>query len=109
MNQPIAGINPDGGGASAACWCLCGLSTAGAGRGSHVTLVLIIEDEESISGALSSMLRKEGFAGAASRPARMRWRRSTATGLTWCCSTSCSRGQLAPKCAGACANDRMCR
>ena len=23
----------------------------------------------------------------------MRWRRSTATGLTWCCSTSCSPGQ----------------
>jgi two-component system, OmpR family, response regulator RegX3 len=27
----------------------------------------------------------------------MHWSCSTATGLTWCCSTSCSRGQLAPK------------
>jgi PleD family two-component response regulator len=31
---------------------------------------------------------------------------STATGLTWCCSTSCSRGQLAPRCAGFCASGR---
>jgi CheY-like chemotaxis protein len=38
-----------------------GFSSAGAGQGSHVTFVLIVEDEESISDALAYMLRKEGF------------------------------------------------
>ena len=56
-----AGINPVWGGASAACWWLPGFSSAGAGQGSHVTFVLIVEDEESISDALAYMLRKEGF------------------------------------------------
>jgi two-component system, OmpR family, response regulator RegX3 len=32
-----------------------------ASQGSHVTFVLVVEDEESISDALSYMLRKEGF------------------------------------------------
>ena len=54
-----------------------------------MTLVLIVEDEESISDALSYLLRKEGFQVAICPrgPARMRWRPSTATGPTWCCST----------------------
>jgi two-component system response regulator RegX3 len=58
-----------------------------------VTFVLVVEDEDSFSDALSYMLRKEGFEVAVSR-------------LAPCCSTSCSRDQLAPKCAGACANGR---
>ena len=37
------------------------MSTAGDGQGSHVTFVLVVEDEESISDALSYLLRKEGF------------------------------------------------
>jgi two-component system response regulator RegX3 len=37
------------------------MSTVGAGQGSHVTFVLIVEDEESISDALAYMLRQEGF------------------------------------------------
>ena len=40
---------------------LPGFSSAGAGQGSHVTFVLVVEDEESISDALAYMLRKEGF------------------------------------------------
>src|SRR5205807_4036590 len=49
------------GGASTACWCLSAFNTVGTGQGSHVTLVLVVEDEESISDALSYMLRKAGF------------------------------------------------
>jgi two-component system response regulator RegX3 len=37
------------------------MSTVGDGQGSHVTFVLVVEDEESISDALSYLLRKEGF------------------------------------------------
>jgi hypothetical protein len=63
-----------------------------------------------MSDALAYMLRKEGFEVAVCLPdwpgAR---RRSTATRVTWCCSASCSRGQLAPKYAGSCPSGRMCR
>ena len=52
-----------------------------------MTRVLVVEDEESFSDALSYMLRKEGFevSVAATGPARSR--SSTATAPTWCCST----------------------
>src|SRR5205807_10531133 len=49
------------GGASTACWCLSAFNTVGTGQGSHVTLVLVVQDEESISDALSYMLRKAGL------------------------------------------------
>ena len=51
-----------------------------------MTRVLVVEDEESFSDALSYMLRKEGFEVdvASSGPAALeefdRW-------ATWCCST----------------------
>ena len=57
----IAAGNPLEKVASAACCILPGMSTAGDGQGSHVTFVLVVEDEESISDALAYMLRKEGF------------------------------------------------
>jgi two-component system response regulator RegX3 len=40
---------------------LAWFSTAGDGQSNHVTFVLVVEDEESISDALFYMLRKEGF------------------------------------------------
>ena len=59
-----------------------------AAGGHSVTRVLVVEDEESFSDALSYMLRKEGFevAVADDRP-RRRSTSSTATAPTWCCST----------------------
>jgi len=75
-----------------------------------MTLALVVEDEESFSDPLSYLLRKEGASRSQSaRQPPMRWTPSTATGLTGSCPTSCSLGRLAPKCAGACANGRMCR
>src|SRR5713226_4690727 len=61
MNQPRSPRLTPFGGASAACWCLSGFNTVGTGQGSHAPLVLVVGDEESISDALSYMLRKEGF------------------------------------------------
>ena len=56
-------------------------------RGSPVTRVLVVEDEESYSDALSYMLRKEGFEVPSRRPARTRWPSSSAPVPTSCCST----------------------
>ena len=53
-----------------------------------MTRVLVVEDEESFSDALSYMLRKEGFEVADRRDrARRAGASSTATAPTWCCST----------------------
>ena len=55
--------------------------------GHPVTRVLVVEDEESFSDALSYMLRKEGFEVAVAAPAPTPWSPSTAPAPTWCCST----------------------
>ena len=52
-----------------------------------MTRVLVVEDEESFSDALSFMLRKEGFEVAVAGDGRRRWRCSTARAPTSCCST----------------------
>ncbi len=57
----IAEINPFGVVSALPAGTCLGFSTAGPGEGNHVTFVLVVEDEESISDALSYMLRKEGF------------------------------------------------
>ena len=57
-------------------------------EGDPVTRVLVVEDEESYSDALAYMLRKEGFEVAvAEHRRRRRWRSSSATAPTSCCST----------------------
>ena len=65
-----------------------------------MTRILVVEDEESFSDALSFMLRKEGFevAVADDRPRRARRVRPRAA-PTWCCSTSCCPGCPASRCA----------
>ena len=104
----IAGLTPLGG-ASAACWCLPGFSSAGAGQGSHVTFVLIVEDEESISDALAYMLRKEGFEVAVCPTGPDALEAFDRNGADLVLLDLMLPGQLAPKYAGACANGRMCR
>ena len=52
-----------------------------------MTRVLVVEDEDSFSDALSYMLRKEGFEVAVCRPAPTRSTPSTGPAPTWCCST----------------------
>ncbi len=52
-----------------------------------MTRVLVVEDEESYSDALSYLLRKEGYDVSLAPPAPTRWRSSTATAPTSCCST----------------------
>ena len=52
-----------------------------------MTRVLVVEDEESFSDAISYMLRKEGFEVAVCATARTRSTPSTAPAPTWCCST----------------------
>ncbi len=51
-----------------------------------MTRVLVVEDEDSFSDALSFLLRKEGFEVAVATRARPRWRSSTGPGPTSCCS-----------------------
>ena len=65
-----------------------------------MTRVLVVEDEESFSDALSYMLRREGFevAVAADRAGRAR-PSSTGPAPTWCCSTSCCPACPAPRSA----------
>jgi two-component system response regulator RegX3 len=74
-----------------------------------VTFVLVAEDEESISDALSYMLRKEGFEVAVCPTSPDALAAFDTTGLTWCCPASCAPGRPAPKCARACASGRVCR
>jgi two-component system, OmpR family, response regulator RegX3 len=57
----IAGINPVWGVPALRAGACLVFSTVGAGQGSHVTFVLVVEDEESISDALAYLMRKEGF------------------------------------------------
>ena len=71
--------------------------------GSQVTRVLVVEDEESFSDALSYMLRKEGFEVAVCPTGPARWIPSTAPAPIWCCSTSCCPGCPAARSAGRCA------
>jgi len=73
-----------------------------------VTFVLVVEDEDSFSDALSYMLRKEGFEVAVCPTGPDALAALTARGVTRCCSTSCSRGHGASwrRSAGACANGR---
>ena len=52
-----------------------------------MTRVLVVEDEESFSDALSYMLRKEGFEAVVAAPAPMPSPSSTAAVPTSCCST----------------------
>jgi two-component system response regulator RegX3 len=52
-----------------------------------MTLVLVVEDEESISDALPYLLHKESFQVAICPTGPDALGRSTATGPTWCCST----------------------
>ena len=52
-----------------------------------MTRVLVVEDEESFSDALSYMLRKEGFEVAVAPTVMTPWRSSTGPAPTWCCST----------------------
>jgi hypothetical protein len=51
-------------------------------EGSRMALVLVVEDEESFSDALSYILRKKASRSPSARPGRMRWRRLIATGRT---------------------------
>ena len=74
-----------------------------------MTIVLVVEDEESFSDPLSYMLRKEGFEVVVCPTGPAALEAFDRTGPTWYCSTSCSPGRPAPKCARACANVRMCR
>ena len=76
---------------------------------SQVTRVLVVEDEESFSDALSYMLRKEGFEVAICPTGPMRSRPSTGPAPTWCCSTSCCPACPAARCAGACVSGRTSR
>ena len=52
-----------------------------------VTRILVVEDEESFSDALSYMLRREGFEVASPAPGPRRSPSSTAPVPTWSCST----------------------
>ena len=52
-----------------------------------MTRVLVVEDEESFSDALSYMLRKEGFEVVVAGPGRRRSPSSTAAAPTSSCST----------------------
>ena len=74
-----------------------------------MTFVLVVEDEESISDPLSYMLRKEGFEVAICPTGPDALEAFDLNGPTWCRSTSCSPGQLGPRCAVVCVNGRMCR
>ena len=57
-----------------------------------MTRVLVVEDEESFSDALSFMLRKEGFEVGVAATGPTALASSTATAPTSCCSTSCCPG-----------------
>ena len=75
-----------------------------------MTRVLVVEDEESFSDALSFMLRKEGFeVGIAVDRHRRRRAVRPDTAPTSCCSTSCCPACPAPRCAARCASARTCR
>jgi len=74
-----------------------------------VALVLVVEDEESFSDALSYMLHKEGFDVAVCPAGPDALAAFDRNGPTWCRSTSCSPDRRAPKYAGAFASVRMCR
>ena len=57
-----------------------------------MTRLLVVEDEESFTDALSYMLRKEGFEVASPATGPTRSPSSTAPAPTSCCSTSCCPG-----------------
>jgi hypothetical protein len=74
-----------------------------------MTRVLLVEDEESFSDARSYLRRKVGFQVAVCPAGPDALAMFGRDGATWCCPASCSPGQRAPTCAGACAKGRMCR
>lgn len=71
--------------------------------------VLVVEDEESFSDALSHLLRKEGFEVAVCPTGPDALDAFDRTGADWCCLTSCFPVRAAPRCARTCAAGRMCR
>ena len=63
------------------------LPVAAGSEGAHVTRILVVEDEESFRDALSYMLARRASRSTWPRPGRRRWRSSTGTAPTSCCST----------------------